>query len=95
MKRTACGIVVVMLNLSVPAESVGQDKSAPPAEQFQALRKEYDRASSSGVPLTDAERLKFIGEVYKRRRALAIRVEHLECAFRMCGVSTPCKDVRG
>jgi hypothetical protein len=49
----------------------GQDKSTTPAEQYQALRKEYDRASSSGVPLTDAERLKFVGRAYKHRYALA------------------------
>src|SRR5262249_48876941 len=33
--------------------------------------KEYDRASSSGVPLTDAERVKFIAQSYKHRHALA------------------------
>jgi hypothetical protein len=72
MQRIACGILVLMLDPSVvPAEGNGQDKPATPAEQYQALRKEYDRASSSGVPLTDAERLKFIGRVYKRRNALA------------------------
>src|SRR5262249_38091653 len=35
------------------------------------LREEYDRASSSGVPLTDAERLQFVGRVYKHRNALS------------------------
>jgi len=63
------GIIILLLNLSHVASA--QDKSATPAEIFKALRKEYDRASSSGVPLTDAERLKFIGEVYKHRNALA------------------------
>src|SRR5262245_7171785 len=72
MKRMAGGILVLMLNLSVGAAGGdGQDKPATPAEQYQALRKEYDRASSSGVPLTDAERLKFVGSVYKHRNALA------------------------
>jgi hypothetical protein len=51
----------------------GQGKPATPAEQYQALRKEYDQASSSGVPLTDAERLTFVGRVYKRRNALALK----------------------
>ena len=65
-------ILVLMLNLSVvAAEGSGQDKPATPAEEYNALRKEYDRASSSGVPLTDAERLQFVGRVYKRRHALA------------------------
>src|SRR5262245_41537164 len=72
MKRMAGGILVLMLNLSVGAAGGdGQDKPATPAEQYQALRKEYDRASSSGVPLTDAERMKFVGKVYKHRNALA------------------------
>ncbi len=72
MKRIAKGILVLMLNLSVvAAEGNSQDKPATPAEQYQALRKEYDRASSSGVPLTDAERLTFVGRAYMHRHALA------------------------
>jgi hypothetical protein len=72
MRRIAGGILVLMLNLSVmAAEGNGQDKPATPAEQYKTLRKEYDRASGSGVPLTDAERLKFVGRVYKHRNALA------------------------
>jgi hypothetical protein len=72
MQRTAAGILVLMLTLLVvAAEGNRQGKPATPAEQYKKLRKEYDRASSSGVPLTDAERLKFIGRVYKHRNALA------------------------
>jgi hypothetical protein len=72
MQRIAWRILVLTLNLSVVvAEGNGQDKPATPAEQYQALRKEYDRASGSGVPLTDAERLKFVGRVYKHRDTLA------------------------
>jgi len=72
MQRIAWGILVLMLNLSVvTAEGNGQEKPATPAEQYQTLRKEYDRAASSGVPLTDAERLKFVGRAYKHRYALA------------------------
>jgi hypothetical protein len=74
MQRITEAILVLMLNLSVAAAEVnGPDKPATPAEQYNALRKEYDRASSSGVPLTDAERLKFIGRVYKHRNALALK----------------------
>jgi hypothetical protein len=62
-----------MLTLSVLAVGNGQDKPATPAEQYKTLLKEYDRASSSGVPLTDAERLQFVGQVYKRRNALALK----------------------
>jgi hypothetical protein len=60
-----------MPNLSVAVADNGQDKPATTAEQYQKLRKEYDRASSSGVPLTDAERLKFVGRTYKHRYELA------------------------
>jgi hypothetical protein len=67
-----------MLNLSVlTADGKSLDKPPTPAQQYQALRKEYDRASSSGVPLTDAERMKFIGLVYKRRNELAQRFVEL------------------
>jgi hypothetical protein len=68
------GSLALMLNLSVvEAEANGQDNPATPAEQYRTLRKEYDTASSSSVPLTDAERLKFVGRVYKHRNALAAK----------------------
>src|SRR5262245_12575761 len=74
MQRIAGGILALMLNLGVVlAVAIGQDKPATPAEQYKALLTEYDRASSSGVPLTDAERLKFAGQVYKHRNALALK----------------------
>jgi hypothetical protein len=66
------GFLVLVLSLSaVAAAGRAQDKPPTPAEQYQALRKEYDRASSSGVALTDAERLHFVGRVYRHRTALA------------------------
>lgn len=71
MQRITWGILVLTLNLALAAECNGQDKPATPAEQYKALRKEYDRASSSGVAMTDAERLKFVGQAYKRRFAFA------------------------
>jgi len=57
--------------LAMATEAGG--KPATPAEQYKILRKESDRASSSGFPLTDAERLKFVGAAYKHRYALAQR----------------------
>jgi hypothetical protein len=69
MQPITWGTLALLLNLSVLA----QDKPVTPAEQFKALRKEYDRAPSSGVPLTDAQRLKFIGQAYKHRYALAVK----------------------
>jgi hypothetical protein len=72
MQRIVWGILILMSSLLVvAAEGNLQDKPATPAEQYQALRKEFDRASSSGVPLTDAERLKFVGNAYKHRYGLA------------------------
>jgi hypothetical protein len=72
MQHAVRRILVVLLALSPAAEANGQHHPTP-AEQYRTLRKEYDTASSSGVPLTDAERMKFVGEVYKRRTALAQR----------------------
>jgi hypothetical protein len=65
-------LFVLTFSLSVvAAEGRCQDHPPTPAEQFKALRQQYERASSSGVPLTDAERVKFVGQVYKHRIALA------------------------
>ncbi len=46
--------------------------AATPAEQFKAIRKEYDTISGGG-PFTDGERLKFIGKVYRHRNKSAVR----------------------
>jgi hypothetical protein len=72
MRQMTETLLVLVLSLSVVA-AVGksQDNPPTPAEQFKALRQQYDRASSSGVPLSDAERQKFVGQVYKHRNALA------------------------
>jgi hypothetical protein len=48
----------------------GQDKSATPAEQYKALLEEYQKASGGGV-LSDVERMKFVGRVFKHRNKLA------------------------
>jgi hypothetical protein len=68
-----CLVAGVLIALSVSAGATGQDRPATPAEQYQALRQQYDRASSNGVPLTDAERLKFVGRSYQHRFALAVK----------------------
>jgi hypothetical protein len=74
VQRFAWGILGLTLNLSVVvAVGDGQEQPATPVEQYKALCKEYDRASSSGVPLTDAERLQFVGRAYKHRNALAVK----------------------
>jgi hypothetical protein len=74
MQRIAREILVLMLGLSAAvAAANGQDRPATPAEQYRALCKEYDGGAGSGVPLTDAERLKFIGRGYQHRNALALK----------------------
>src|SRR5262245_56210496 len=72
------GMLVLGLSLSlVAADGGGQDKSAAPAEQYQALLKEYQSASSSGRVLSDDERREFVGKVYKLRDRLAMRFVEL------------------
>ena len=55
------------------AVNIEQNAPATLAEQYKALRKEYDIAAGSGVLLTDAERLKFAGRVYKHHYAVAAK----------------------
>jgi hypothetical protein len=71
MQRITGALVLILIVSVVAAGAGGQDKPPTPSEQFKALRKEADRAGSSGVPLTDEERLKFVGRAYQHRYALA------------------------
>src|SRR5262245_58238361 len=72
VQRIVGGILVLVLGLSVAAEGEGQDKPATPAEQYRALLKEYQEASSGGA-LSDEERMKFVGRVFKLRNKLALQ----------------------
>jgi hypothetical protein len=73
MRRIVGGALVLVLGLSLAAAGgESQDKPATPAEQYQALLKEYQDASSGGAP-SDEERMKLIGRVYKRRNELALK----------------------
>ena len=72
MQRVVRGTVVLVLSLAA-AGGGGQDKQPTPAQQYQALRKEYDRMPSGGVPNTDPDRLKFVGGVYKHHFAVALK----------------------
>lgn len=49
----------------------GQETPPAPVEQYKALLKEYHIATGSGVPLTDAQRLEFVGRVYRHHFAVA------------------------
>ncbi len=78
MNRILGGILVLVLHLSVATAHVdGQDKSATPAEQYQTLLKEFQRAASSGRVLSDEERLKFVGQAYRHRHKLAMKLVKL------------------
>jgi hypothetical protein len=78
MNRTVGEFVVLVLGLSVvAAKAQGQVGPATPTEQYQVLLKEYQEASSSGRVLSDEERLKFVGRVYKLRNQLAVKFVEL------------------
>jgi hypothetical protein len=70
MRRIANSIPHVLL-LGVAFSASGQDKSPTPTEQFAALKKELNLPTGSGGPLTDAERLKFVGRAYNHRFVIA------------------------
>jgi len=75
--RMVQGVLVLMLGLSVAAaDGKGQDRPATTKEQYQALLKEYQLASSGRV-LTDEERMKFVGHVYRLRNKLALKFVEL------------------
>jgi hypothetical protein len=74
MKRLATAILLLTPVLSlVVAGSNGQDKPPAPAEQFAALKKEYDRTPGTSVPSNDEERMRFIGRAYKHHYAVALK----------------------
>ena len=63
--------------ISVAAEPARQDETATPAAQYKALLKEQQAASSSGRVLSDEERMKFIGETFKRWNVIALKFVEL------------------
>src|SRR5215471_13514682 len=74
MKRLASAFLLVMLTLSlVVAGGNGQDKPPTPAEQYAALKKEYNKTPGTRVPSNDDERLRFVGRAYKHHYAVALK----------------------
>ena len=64
----------LILTLPLFAIGVRAKVSAPtPAEQYAALIKEYNVSTGSGTPLTDAERLQFVGRIYKHHFDVAVK----------------------
>lgn len=66
---TRCLLLVLGLSL-VAARSEGQDKPPTPAEQFKAIRKEYDKPPGP-FPKSDAERLKWVHDIYRHHFTVA------------------------
>jgi hypothetical protein len=78
MKHVVGGLLVLGLGLTVaPVGDGGQVRSATPAEQYRALLKEYQAASSSGRALSDEERRTFVGRVFQLRNELALKFVEL------------------
>src|SRR5260370_13640605 len=71
-QRMIGAILVIALGLSASSSRViSENKAATPAAQFKALLKEYQEASGGGV-LSDEERLKFVGQVYRLRNRFSL-----------------------
>jgi hypothetical protein len=78
VERIVGGFLALVLGLSGgEAGAQGQEGPDTPAEQYKALLKEYELASSSGRVLSDEERMAFVGQTYRRRNALARKLVDL------------------
>jgi hypothetical protein len=76
------GILVLGLGLSgVATAQIDKGKPVTPAEQYSALLKTYQLASSSGRVLSDSERMKFVGQTFRLRNKLAIQFVELAERF--------------
>jgi hypothetical protein len=76
MRSIAIGLAAFACAVAAADVARGQEPSATPAQQFDALMAEYDAAPSHGV-LTDAERTQFIGRGYRQHFEVALRLVEL------------------
>ncbi len=74
MQRMIFGFPVAVLHFALAALCTGQDAPTTTAEQFKALRDEYNISTGSVVPLTDEERLQFVGRIYRHHFAVATKL---------------------
>src|SRR6516162_6273828 len=82
MKRLASGFLLLPLALSpFVTNGSSQDKLPTPAEQYAALKKEYDKPPGTGAPSNDEERMKFIGLSYKHHFAVAQKFLELAAKY--------------
>ena len=70
MRRMVWGSLLLISSLMIAADGKTQQKPATPAQQYQALLKDYQRGPG-GVVKSDEDRIKYIGRVYKYRCRLA------------------------
>jgi hypothetical protein len=74
MNRIFGGFLALGLGLSVVAAGdPGQVRQATPDEQYQALLKAQELASSPGRVLSDEERLRFVGDTFRRWNEIALK----------------------
>lgn len=71
------GQVLYVLRLTEVKNHRDEIQQATPAEQYQTLLKQFQRAASSGRVLSDEERLKFVGQAYRHRFKLALKMVEL------------------
>lgn len=57
----------------ITSTTLSQADEATPVDQYKALVTEYNVATGSGVPLSDQERLQFVGRIYKHHFAVAVK----------------------
>jgi hypothetical protein len=72
MTQVASTILLLLTLAPVVTDVNGQDKSPTPAEEYAALKREYDKPPGS-APTNDEERMKFIGSVYRHHHAVALK----------------------
>jgi hypothetical protein len=78
MNRIGRGVAILLLGLSGGAAAhLAREQRATPTEQYQTLLKAQEAASSAGRVLSDAERLQFIGETFRRWNAISLKFVEL------------------
>ena len=71
--RRAIPAILLLLSLTAVKTSA-QEKPPTPAEQFAALKAEYNTSTSAPRVLTDEERRQFVGQVYRHHSAVAVKL---------------------